>query len=197
MHVEAKFPALSERNQAFELQRSCGLLQLNSHARLQQAGKSRPASILPVRTMHLVAAHRHAMAQINKTHAGAKLLHQRLAIKLALLPAGLALAGNHRSLEISERQQAGHIYVFSSTIHFITFCIELNLLDESIEQQPSPDVGCSPPDSSPLTHRRLKNKNRTYQPLFGDANALLPKETDANHCRQPRHFRGSKPHPAA
>lgn len=112
--------------------------------------------------MHLVATHRHATAQINKTHAGAKLLHQRLAIKLAPLPARLAFDGYHRSLEISERQQAGHISIFSSTIFFVTFRIELNLLDESIAQQPSRDAGCSPPDSSPLTHC-LKNKNRTYQ----------------------------------
>nr|WP_257714029.1 hypothetical protein [Agrobacterium fabrum]UTN42916.1 hypothetical protein BDDEJBFL_00148 [Agrobacterium fabrum] len=112
--------------------------------------------------MHLIATHRHATAQIHKTHAGAKLFHQRLAIKLALLPARFAFDGNHRSFEISERQQAGHISVFSSTIFFVTFRIELNLLDESIERQPSRDAGCCPPDSCPLTHRRLKNKNRTY-----------------------------------
>jgi hypothetical protein len=113
--------------------------------------------------MHLVAAHRHATAQIHKTHAGAELFHQRLAIKLTLLPARLAFDGNHRSLEISERQQAGHISIFSSTIFFVTFSIELNLLDESIDQQPSRDAGCCPPDSCPLTRRRLKNKNGTYQ----------------------------------
>ncbi|WP_210173792.1 hypothetical protein, partial [Rhizobium sp. Root1334] len=77
--------------------------------------------------------------------------------------ARLAFDGNHRSLEISERQQAGHISIFSSTKFFITFSIELNLLDESMEQQPSRDGGCSPPDSCPLTHHRLRNKNRTYQ----------------------------------
>ncbi|MBB3165774.1 hypothetical protein FHS25_006286 [Rhizobium laguerreae] len=172
-------------------------MQLNSLTGLQQTGKSRPASILPVRTVHLVATHCHPTAQIHKTHAGAKLFHQRLAIKLALLTAWLALDGDHRSLEISKRQQAGHISIFSSTIFFITFCIGLNLLDESIEQQPSRDDGGCPPDSCPLTHRRLKNKNRTYQPFFGYANALLTWETDANHCRQPRHFRTSGPHPAA
>ncbi|KQT04561.1 hypothetical protein ASG42_23195 [Rhizobium sp. Leaf391] len=85
--------------------------------------------------MHLVAAHRHATAQINKTHAGAKLLHERLAIKLSPLPARFAFDGNHRSLEISKRQQAGHISIFSSTNFFNTFSIELNLLDESIEQK--------------------------------------------------------------
>lgn len=85
--------------------------------------------------MHLVATHRHATAQIHKTHAGAKLFHQRLAIKLTLLPARFAFDGNHRSLEISKRQQAGHISIFSSTNFFNTFSIELNLLDESIEQK--------------------------------------------------------------
>jgi hypothetical protein len=112
--------------------------------------------------MHLIATHRHATAQIHKTHAGAKLFHQRLAIKLTLLPARFAFDGNHRSFEISERQQAGHISVFSSTIFFVTFSIELNLLDESNEQQPSRDARRSPPDSCPLTHHPLKNKNRTY-----------------------------------
>jgi hypothetical protein len=85
--------------------------------------------------MHLVAAHRHATAQIHKTHAGAKLFHQRLPIKLALSSARFALDGNHRSFEISERQQAGHISIFSFTIFFVTSA-PLNLLDESLEQQP-------------------------------------------------------------
>ncbi|WP_210173794.1 hypothetical protein, partial [Rhizobium sp. Root1334] len=111
--------------------------------------------------------------------------------------ARLAFDGNHRSLEISERQQAGHISIFSSTKFFVTFRIGLNLLDESIAQQPRCDDHCSPPDSCPLTHHRLRNKNRTYQPFLGYANALLTLETDANHCRQPRHFRASRPHPAA
>jgi hypothetical protein len=163
MRVRAKFPTLSDRNQALRTRRSRGLSQISGHARLQQAGKSRPASILPVRAVHLVATHRHATAQIDKTHAGAELFHQRLAIKFSLLPARVAFDGNHRSLEIYKRQKAGHISIFSSRIFFVTFSIELNLLDESNEQLPSRDARRSPPDSCPLTHNSLKNKNRTYQ----------------------------------
>ena len=161
MRVKATFPTLSERNQALKAPAITRLLQLKNDGRLQQTGKLRPASIPPVRTVHPVATHRLATAQIHKTHAGAKLFHQRLLIKRALLSARFASDGDHRSLEISKCQRAEHISIFSFTIFFVTFRIELNLLDESIEQQPSRDAGRSPPDSCSLTRRHLKNKNRT------------------------------------
>lgn len=162
MRVKAKFPTLSERNQALKAPAITWAFAAQK-PRPPPANREIPSRIYPARQSSASCRNPSPCDGADQQNACWRQTASPAPCDQARPVARrLALDGNHRSLEITERQQAGHISVFSSTIFFITFSIELNLLDESIEQQPSRDAGCSPPDSCPLTHCTLKNKNRTY-----------------------------------
>ncbi|MFW8642314.1 hypothetical protein ACOJBO_03385 [Rhizobium beringeri] len=148
MRLKAKFPILSERNQALKAPAITWALRLKTKAASSKQGNPVPHLSCPSGQCILSQPIAMRRRRSTKRMLAPNCFTSALRSSSPCCPHGLHWTVITRSLEISERQQAGHISIFSSTKFFKTFSIELNLLDESIEQQLSRDAHCCPPDSA-------------------------------------------------